>query len=186
MKKWRTVREWTYIKRTLNMSSRSSHKFQAASVIVYYLTAAWAKSCPTSHACVVCRTPTNWAVVAPRWGARWTHCSPQICWDMRRQGFKICLLQFKTKNYFYKYLQNKHDIKETCSSALLTSCNTSINDLAALFSKAFPCLVLRFIILDCFFCMRTVESYAESKRWLLDHSIIVNFFFICRQGFQIE
>jgi hypothetical protein len=42
-----------------------------------------------------------------------------------------------------------------------------MNDLAALFSKALPCLVLRFMILDCFFCMSTVERKAENKRRLL-------------------
>ena len=52
------------------------------------------------------------------------------------------------------------------STRLLTSCKTSMNDLAAFFSKAFPCLVLRFIIFDCFFCIRTVEMKFKHKRWL--------------------
>jgi len=63
------------------------------------------------------------------------------------------------------YWQNKHDNKETYSSRLLTSCKTSMNDLAALFSKAFPCLVLHFIILDCFFAWELYRK-AENKRWL--------------------
>jgi hypothetical protein len=44
---------------------------------------------------------------------------------------------------------------------LLTSCSTSMKDLAALFSKAFPCLVLRFIFLDCFFCKRTADKQVD-------------------------
>jgi len=55
-----------------------------------------------------------------------------------------------------------------------TSCSTSMNDLAALFSKAFPCLVLRFIILDCFFCMRTVEMKFKNKKWLTSSNFTVD------------
>lgn len=86
---------WTYIKCSLYISSRSSHKLQAACIIVYDLTAAWTEPRPTPHACVGCRATANWAVVASRWSARWTHSSPWICWHMRRNGLQICLFQFK-------------------------------------------------------------------------------------------
>lgn len=157
---------WTYIKCSLYISSRSSHKLQAACIIVYDLTAAWTEPRPTPHACVGCRATTNWAVVASRWSARWTHSSPWICWHMRRNGLQICLFQFKIGECL-GILTYEIDMegkkKKTYSTRLLTSCSTSMSDLAALFSKAFPCLVLRFMILDCFFCMRTVSRKAENR-----------------------
>jgi hypothetical protein len=74
---------------------------------VYDLTAARTEPCSTPHTCVVCRTTTDWAVVPSRWSARWTHNSPQICWDVRRQGFKICLSQFQSENLLTT-LRKKH------------------------------------------------------------------------------
>jgi hypothetical protein len=44
---------------------------------------------------------------------------------------------------------------------LLSSCSTSMKDLADFFSKAFPRLVLRFIFLDCFFCKRTADKQVD-------------------------
>ena len=41
------------------ISSWSSHKFQAARISVYDLTAARTEPCSTPHTCVVCRTTTD-------------------------------------------------------------------------------------------------------------------------------
>jgi hypothetical protein len=58
---------------------------------VYDLAAAWTEPRPTPGACIICWTPTNGAVMASGWSARWTNSSPQICRDMRWQGLQICL-----------------------------------------------------------------------------------------------
>jgi hypothetical protein len=65
------------------------------------------------------------------------------------------------------------------SDSRFASCNTSMKDLAAFFSNAFPCLVLRFIFFDCFLCMRTVERQMTREKKIftltLDQYIIIFF-----------